>query len=547
MKLRRYQQDAVSKITASLCENKSALACLPTGTGKTVILSSIVKMATKGRVLVIAHREELITQLANTIRGRGVDVGIEMAGRRSTEKWWTPPECVVATVQTLMHDGGKRLRELVPDPSAWTLTVIDEAHHAPANTYRKLIEHMQGNPSHRLLGVTATPDRTDETAMGLVFEDVAFQYQIDEAIDDGWLVPIEQRSVIVDGLSYEGVRTTAGELNGRDLARVMEEELTIHRMAVPTFELAAGRPTVMFCASVEQAVRMAEVFNRMQPDCARSVSGKTPKDERRKLFRDFGDGGFQILTNCMVASEGWDAPHVQVVALGRPTKSRSLFTQMVGRGLRPLPGIVDDQPTPAQRQSNIATSPKPHCDVIDFVGNAGRHSLICVVDVLGGKYPDEVRARAKEILQEGETSPESALEQAEAALAEEAEQRRLAEVARRMKLKATASYRTQSFDPFEVLGMPPVQRPGVEPASQKQLEFLQKFGVDGDRMTRVEASRLQRTIFQRMRDGKCTLKQARLLARHGYSTDLSMKDASRTLDELAANGWQRPHGRDADT
>jgi len=544
MKLREYQEDAVAKIAASLRENKSALACLPTGTGKTVILSSIVKMASRGRVLVIAHREELITQLANTIRGRGVEVGIEMASRRSTDKWWTPPECVVATVQTLMQNDGKRLKELVPDPEAWSLTVIDEAHHAPANTYRKLVEHMQSNESHRLLGVTATPDRTDETAMGLVFEAVAFQYQIDEAIDDGWLVPIEQRSVIVDGLTYDKVRTTAGDLNGRDLARVMEEELTIQRMAVPTFELAAGRPTVMFCASVEQAERMAEVFNRMAPDCARSVSGKTPKDERRKLFRDFSEGGFQILTNCMVASEGWDAPHVQVVALGRPTKSRALFTQMVGRGLRPLPGIVDGQPTPAQRQANIAMSAKPYCDVIDFVGNAGRHSLVCVTDILGGKYPDEVRARAKEILQSGEeVSPEAALEEAAASLAEEQERRRLAEAARRARLRAQASYRTETYDPFKVLGVARPQHPGAEPASVKQLEFLQKFGVDGDRMSRAEATKLQRSIFKRMREGKCTLKQARLLARYGYPTDMSIADASSTLDRLAANGWRRPHGR----
>ena len=539
MRLREYQERCVASVTKSFADSKSALACLPTGTGKTVILSHLVSMAKKGRVLVIAHREELIHQLADTIRERGVEVGIEMAERKAAEKWWTPPECVVATVQTLMANDARRLKELVVDPAAWSLTVIDEAHHAPAATYRALIEHMRQSDEHRVLGVTATPDRTDETAMGSVFETVAFKYQIDEAIDDGWLVPLQQRSVVVDGLSYEKVRTTAGDLNGRDLAKVMEEELTIHRMAVPTFELAAGRPTVMFCASVEQAERMAEVFNRMKPECARSVSGKTPKDQRRKLFRDYADGGFQILTNCMVASEGWDAPHVQVVALGRPTKSRALFTQMVGRGLRPLPGTVDGQPTPAQRQANIATSPKPHCDVIDFAGNAGRHTLVCVTDILGGKWPEDVKARAKEILKDGEVDPTAALEQAAEDLEAERERVRLAEIAKRAKLRASASYRTQDYDPFEVLGVAPPVRKGGDPSTLKQCQFLDKFGVDATEMSRTEATKLQRTIFARMNEGKCSLKQARVLKKFGYPTDVSMEEASRIMDNLARNKWRR--------
>lgn len=539
MQLREYQEACVQSVTRSFLEHNSALACLPTGTGKTVILSHIVSMAKRGRVLVIAHREELIHQLANTIRSRGVEVGIEMAERKATEKWWTPPQCVVGTVQTLMASDARRLKELVTDPNAWSLTVIDEAHHAPASSYRGLVDYMRQNESHRVLGVTATPDRADETAMGSVFETVAFQYGINDAIDDGWLVPVHQRSVVVNGLTYEKVRTTAGDLNGRDLAKVMEEELTIHRMAVPTFELSAGRPTVMFCASVEQAERMAEVFNRMKPDCARSVSGKTPKDERRKLFRDYADGGFQILTNCMVASEGWDAPHVQVVALGRPTKSRALFTQMVGRGLRPLPGVVDGQPTPAQRQANIATSPKPHCDVLDFVGNAGRHTLVCLTDILGGKYPDEVRDRARELLQGGEVDPHEALEQAADQLAEEAEKKRLAEAARRARLRASAQYTTQQMCPFRVLGVTPPPRRQGDPSSTKQCEMLNKFGVDATGMTRDEANKLQRTIFARMKAGQCTLRQARVLSKYGYPTDVSMDEASRILDGLAANGWKR--------
>ena len=539
MRLRNYQMDAVRSVLRGFKEHDSLLCCLPTGTGKTVILSHIVKLATKGRVLVIAHREELIEQLAATIRNLGLDVGIEMAERKATEQWWTPPQVVVATVQTLVANERRRLEELVPEPDLWSLTIVDEAHHAPAQTYLQILDHMRQNDSHRILGVTATPDRADETAMGAVFDHVAFEYGTDTAIADGWLVPVKQHAVVVDGLSYAKVRTTAGDLNGKDLAKVMEEEHTLHRMAVPTFELANGRPTVMFCVSVEQAERMAEIFNRMDPDCARSVSGKTPKDERRKLFRDYAEGKFQILTNCMVASEGWDAPHVQVVALARPTKSRALFAQMVGRGLRPLPGTVDPHPEAEDRKVSIATSSKPACDVLDYVGNAGRHTLICTTDILGGNYPDEVRDRARELVQAGEIEdPTEALEQAEEDLAAEQEKARLMEAARRAKLTAEAKYKTDLVDPFSVLG---VSRPqaSANPSTLKQCQLLQKFGVDASHLSAAEASKIQRTIFARKRAGLCSIKQAKVLQRYGYSPDTPQDEARHILDGLAKNGWKK--------
>ena len=227
MILRPYQVEAEKAVLRDFKDHESLLVVMPTGTGKTVLLSNIVKRARKGRVLVIAHREELIKQLAATISLQGLHVGIEMADLESSKSGWMVPDVVVGTIQTLVARDCARLKRVVDDPGKWSLTVVDEAHHAPANSYRKLLEHMNQNLSHRILGMTATPDRADKLAMGSVFNHVSYEYRIDQAVKDGWLVPIRQKSVIVEDLDYSGIKTTAGDLNGRQLADVLEQELSL--------------------------------------------------------------------------------------------------------------------------------------------------------------------------------------------------------------------------------------------------------------------------------------------------------------------------------
>ena len=221
MKLRPYQQETVENVLAAIDDGKpSALVVLPTGTGKTVTFAEIIRRViekTGKRVMVIAHREELIRQAADKIQViTGEQPDIEMAGERADIGMFHRANVVVASKDTLQ---GKRLARFKPDDFA--LLVTDEAHHGVAQTYLTIYNHFKG-VFH--LGVTATPDRTDEEALGQVFSTVAYDYELPDAIKDGYLCPIRQRSVEVHGLDYSRVRTTAGELNGRDLAEVLSNE-----------------------------------------------------------------------------------------------------------------------------------------------------------------------------------------------------------------------------------------------------------------------------------------------------------------------------------
>jgi superfamily II DNA or RNA helicase len=405
-----------------------------------------------------------------------------------------------------------------------------------------VIDYYRTNPALKILGVTATPDRADEEALGQVFQSVAFDYEVLDAIHDGWLVPIEQQMVHVDGLDYSSIRTTAGDLNGGDLAAVMEAERNLQQMASASLAIIGQRRALVFTASVKAAEMTAEIFNRHRSGMASWVCGKTDREERRRVLADFAAGKLQVVCNCGVLTEGFDDPGVEVVIMGRPTKSRSLYSQMVGRSTRPLPGVVDGPETAEARRAAIAGSGKPSCLVVDFVGNSGKHKLVTSADILGGKVSEEAvelavtRARKAG----GPVNMTEALDQAEEELRE---QKRLAETARRARLVATARFTTQSVDPFDVLHLNPVKARGWDTARQlteKQRSLLAKQGINPDGISFSQGRQLIAEIFRRW-DGKlCSFKQAKVLRKYGYNTEVSFAEASATIDALAKNRWQKP-------
>jgi len=541
MILRPYQTAAVDGIFEAWRTSRSTLLVQPTGTGKTVTFAHVINRMPVGRALVLAHREELIFQAADKIEAvTGAKPDIEMAEMRADGAMFGKARVVVSSIQTQCagHNGDTRMKRF--DPQEFSLLVVDEAHHATAPTYRRVLEHYGRNPDLKILGVTATPDRHDEDALGQVFDTVAYDYELLDAIHDGWLVPIHQRSVVVDGLDYSSIRTTAGDLNGADLARVMEYEETLHAIASPTLELAAGRKTLVFAASVAHAERLCEIFNRHSTGCARFVTGTTPKDERRGMLADYAAGKFQMLVNVGVATEGFDEPGIQVVVMARPTKSRALYAQMAGRGTRALPGLVDAHEAADARRAAIAASAKPACQIIDFVGNSGRHKLITTADILGGNYSDEVVDRARKA---AETADGAAVDMAELLADAEktiAEER---ERTRRAALRVKARYTSQVVDPFDILHIEPWRERGWDTGrqpSEKMLALLERNGIDTKGLTFTQAKQLVGEIIHRYEAKRCSYKQARLLARFGYPTDVPFAEASRLIDALAKNNWQRP-------
>lgn len=548
MNPRPYQQQAIDAAIRDFDAGAdSTLVVLATGLGKTIVFSHIADhFVHRGRIMVLAHRAELIHQAAEKLgKVTGHNPDIEMGSRRADiEGMWKSP-VIVSSIQT--QDAGRMKRF---DPSEFALLIIDEAHHAPADSYRRVINHYRRNPDLKLLGVTATPDRADEKAMSNIFGSCSFQFGIREGIEDGWLAPIASRRIRIKGLDFSGVKTTAGDLNGADLAAVMESEGNLHGIADATIREAGNAKTLVFAASVDQGRSLTEIFNRHREHCARFLCGGTDDQERAQCVRDYAAGRFQFLINVGIATEGFDDPGIGCVAIARPTKSRALYTQMVGRGTRPLPGVVDeghqfaiDQAT--SRRDAIAASAKPHVLILDFVGNSGRHKLVSPVDVLAGEtITDEVKERAQRLIERGDTAnPQEAIRQAQgeidreairrAAAARKAEEER--EAKRRAEVVARARYSVDANDPFNVLDVKPPNVPihmRARKATEKQVAYLRNVGIpNAETMSIIEASSLIETLKSRRERGACTFKQARLLKQLGYGGEFTFEEARQKLDE----------------
>ncbi len=550
MRLREYQQNAVNGCIATLQQKNSAVIVLPTGCGKTIVFSEAIRLASK-RCMVIAHREELIRQAAKKIESMtGEPPAIEMAEEKSFEPFiGMKSKVVVASVQTLNAKNYLGKRFLRFDPSEFSLLVIDECHHAIASSYRSVVNHFQKNTKCKLLGVTATPDRSDNKALGQVFEEVAYQYQIKDAINAGWLVPIKQTIVRVESLDFSRVNKVAGDLNQRQLAEVMEYEKNLHGVVTPTLEIAGDRKTIVFASSVAHADRISEILNRHKPGCARMISGKTPKDMRAAAVADFAKANFQFLVNVGITVEGFDDPGVSVIVMARPTSSRSLYAQMVGRGTRPeyeaiahLP-LHDESQAMQDRREAILGSSKPHCEVVDFVGNAGKHELIYAADILGGDYSEAAVQRVKEQTEQEESTPMDVIEMLEAAeREEEVIQAELAQKKKRDSIKAEVSYKALDHNPFDVLQIAAPTRiyAGAPPLTHGQQQLLERNSIDTNKIDNHTQRLLFKEIINRKKEGKCTYKQAKLLRKHGYDGQQTFEQAGKLIDQIAANNWRRP-------
>lgn len=564
--------------------------------GKTHVASSICKVwehQKRGRILWVAHRKELIEQAANSIfRLTGEHPAIEMADNSSME-WGLlkRSSIVVASIQTLMSGrkcstcegtggvlepcdkcdgkgcddpkcekrgtvpseedcphclGGRRRRLQKFRPDEFTLVVIDECHHATASTYRRVTRWMQQNKQAKLLGLTATPDRADESALGCVFKSIAANIDMPWAIANGWLVPITQKSITCEHLDFSNIRTTAGDLNQKDLEELLINEESLHEMVAPTVELAGDRKTLVFCVDKNHTKLVCELINRYKPTSARYILGCTSDTERDQNFKDHKAGAFQFLVNCGVTTEGYDDPAIQVVAIMRPTKSRSLYVQMCGRGTRPIDPPIEE--IAEQRVFAIQTSEKPEVLILDYVGNSGRHKLITSFDLFDGTYPPNVLDRAKRISEQAEEElpTEEVIKRAARELEEE-EKKRIEEEERKRRefLKAKAArYVSQSIDPFAWWDTLPdrfATPTQGEPASDAQTGALSRMGVEPFRLSNItskQASVMLKTLAERKEKGLASYKQSKILKKNGMSPDVTFKQAGAIIDALKRNNWR---------
>ena len=549
MKMRPYQDEAVVCILDEFTRVDNTLAVMATGCGKTVTFAELIRHMFPRRVLVLAHRKELIFQAEEKIkRITGFSTGVEMGDFRlmETGNLFGNSHVVISSIQSQIagYDGKGRMSKF--NPHNFGLVIIDEAHHATSQSYKRVIDYYRQNPNIKMLGVTATPDRADNEALGQIYDSVAFEYGIQPAIRDGWLVPIKQQMIEVDGLDFSKVHTTAGDLNGGELSRIMEFEENLHAIASPTMEIVGNRQTIVFTASVAQAERLSEIFNRHKPYCSAWVCGKTDPEKRDEILGKFSSGQTQIVCNCGILTEGYDNPNIEVIIMGRPTKSRSLYTQMIGRGLRPEDGILNDIETPEGRKQAILNSNIKECLVVDFVGNAGRHKLISSADILGGKVSDDAIERAVINARKSgrPVDMEEELLLAEEELKKEQEEERKRKEAERLRLRVKANWKSRKINPFDIWDIKPATEKSYDKGkrlSSKQIALLEKNGIaKPEDIPYRQAKQIIDEMFKRWDNNECSLKQAKILKQYDLPVNVSVSTAIELIDAIANNGWQRP-------
>jgi ATP-dependent helicase IRC3 len=356
LRLRPYQAEALQAVLAAAARGiRRPLIALPTGTGKTVVFAHLIAQR-PGRALVLVHRDELLWQAYGKLKEIHPALSLGMVKAEQDEH---AAPCVLASVQTLSR--ASRLTRLTRD---FTTLVVDEAHHAVADSYRRILAHVgafaQDGPL--VLGVTATPQRGDAVGLDAVFEEIVYRRTLLEMIRAGYLADLRaiQLRLKVD---FSQLHTRMGDFVDGELEDILLEADAPQHIVRAYLEHARGRKALLFTPTVRLAQGMAELF-RQAGVAAEALDGTTPIDERRAILKRLHAGATHLVANCGVLTEGYDEPSVDCIIVARPTKSATLFTQMVGRGTRPYPG-------------------KDDCLVLDLVGAAGRHDLASVASLTG--------------------------------------------------------------------------------------------------------------------------------------------------------------------
>jgi len=395
LRLRPYQIEAQQAIIEARKRGfRAQLVSLATGLGKSVVIATLpelLELRPTDVTLVVAHRDELITQLVEKFRAQNPDavVGVEKADDYAAD------DCniVVATVQTLT---GARLNRFVTKfGRRLALFVIDEAHHAAAPTYRAILDKiLLKRPDAMVIGFTATPHRGDGLRLSEIFPDMVYTMDARAAIEAGYLVPVCSYAVNTD-TDLDAVASRAGDFVLGQLAETVDTEERNLLVLQAYQTLTPGMKTLVFSASVEHARNIAQLFKDAGIKAA-FASGETPQAEREAIVAGFRGDKVDVLVNCGLYLEGFDVPSIQAIINARPTKSTTLYTQVTGRGLRPLDELafyLSNLPSAEARRTAISLSPKPYAIIIDIVDQARRHQLVTLPTLWG--LPAQIDAQGR--------------------------------------------------------------------------------------------------------------------------------------------------------
>lgn len=513
--LRPYQSEAKRAILREWgVGHKKTLLVLPTGTGKTVVFSSVAEnQVEKGhRVLIMAHRGELLDQAADKLKeASGLDSVLEKA---ESSALGSHLPVTVGSVQSLAQPA--RLAKYPKD--YYQDIIVDEAHHCLSVSYRRVLEHF---PKANILGVTATPDRGDMKNLGEFFDTKAYEYTISDAIRQGYLSPVKAQMIPLE-LNIKDVGMSSGDFAAGEIGCALEPYLD--QIAVEMLHYCKGRRTVVFLPLIATSQKFCRLLNSVGLKAA-EVNGNS--DDRSEVLKGFETGKYDVLCNSMLLTEGWDCPSVDCIVVLRPTKIRSLYQQMVGRGMRLHPG-------------------KEELLLLDFLWMTERHDL-CRPSALISKdaaIAEKINERMKndedgfDLIEAEEQAEKDVLAEREAALARE-----LAIMRNKTKKLVDPIQYAMSIAAEDLANYVPTFMWEMAPPTEKQIQFLTSRGILPDSVECCGmASLLIDKLMKRQKAGLATPKQIRCLEKYGFRHvgTWTFAEASQAISMIAGNSWQVP-------
>jgi superfamily II DNA or RNA helicase len=517
MDLRPYQHEAKEAVKKEWNAGyEKTLVVLPTGTGKTIVFSKLTEDCVRNgeRVLILAHRGELLDQAADKLsKSTGLGCAVEKAENTCLDSWY---RVVVGSVQSLMRES--RLTQFKKD--YFDTIIVDEAHHCLSDSYQRVLQYFDQS---KILGVTATPDRSDMRNLGQYFESLAYEYTLPKAIKEGYLSPIKAQTIPLK-LDLTGVGMQSGDFKAGDLGTALDPYL--YQIADEMAKYCMDRKTVVFLPLIKTSRKFRDIL-QSKGFAAAEVNGGS--EDRAEVLAAFDADRYNVLCNSMLLTEGWDCPSVDCIVVLRPTKIRSLYSQMVGRGTRLNPPHKD------------------HLLLLDFLWHTERHELC---------HPAHLICESEEVAQKMTENIEQAgcpvdLEQAEVkatedvvAAREEALAKQLAEMKNRKRKLVDPLQFEMSIQAEDLSGYVPAFGWECGPPSDKQKATLEKLGIMPDEIDNAgKAAKLLDRLDMRRMEGLTTPKQIRFLEGRGFQHVGTWQfETARTLiDRIAGNGWRVPH------